>query len=354
MSQQSTFNTLKPVYNLVELGLDDYEENELVLNAIHDLYIFFQNSSNCTCRQTPKQRDLRTCFENPAYLKLCRVNDYLLSTLQNHLQSNGLTEHVHGNTGLQYGAIHGFPSPLWHQDDSGVFIYLPTGQTYVSVYNEYKKKRLWYEMIPNLRFQPHASDLCEVCSSFKAKLLVAKQDIDEYNKVQLWILKGQHYNNNIEEKNYQNEFPEGVSKGGNTTLNMVYHFLQNSKKKNKKLRVTCDNCSGQNKNNLSLWFWSWLCSLKLIKKVYRDSVNTIDYVENIVNNSSKGNDAIQYKNSKGLDIGMVHALKKSDGEEIFFLLLLNNNFDKNSQLNTISTVPLSDDRKNTSIQESVI
>ncbi|CAG8810217.1 5488_t:CDS:1, partial [Racocetra fulgida] len=138
----------------------------------------------------------------PAYLKLCGINDYLLSTLQNHLQSNGLTERVHGNTGrpsktesrvfldfnitfpikqflVQYGAIHGFPSPLRHQDDSGVFIYLPTGQTYVSVYNEYKKsfylthdqsekvvsyftfRRLWHEMIPNLRFQPHASDLCE-------------------------------------------------------------------------------------------------------------------------------------------------------------------------------------------------
>ncbi|KAF0493364.1 chaperonin: PROVISIONAL [Gigaspora margarita] len=230
MSQQSTFNTLKPVYNLVELGLDDYEENELVLNAIHDLYIYFQNSSNCTCRRTPKQRDLRTCFEKvgfkcfferhfelkaleehelfiksqlislslckPAYLKLCGVNDYLLSTLQNHLQSNGLTEHVHGNTGhasktesrvfldfnitftikqflVQYGAIHGFPSPLWHQDDSE------------KVVSYFTFRRLWYEMIPSLRFQPYASDLCEVCSSFKAKLLVAKQDIDEYNKVQV-------------------------------------------------------------------------------------------------------------------------------------------------------------------------
>ncbi|CAG8728629.1 12070_t:CDS:1, partial [Gigaspora rosea] len=100
----------------------------------------------------------------------------------------------------QYGTIHGFPSPLRHQDDSGVFIYLPTGQTYVSVYNEYKKsfylthnesekiisyftfRKLWYEIAPNIRFQPRASDLCEVCTSFKAKLLVAKQDIDEYNK----------------------------------------------------------------------------------------------------------------------------------------------------------------------------
>ncbi|CAG8810613.1 25378_t:CDS:2, partial [Racocetra persica] len=241
MSQQSTVNTLRPVYNLIELELDDYEENELVLNTIHDLKLFFENPNNCTCRRTPKQKDLRTCFEKVGfkrfferhfelkaleehelelfiksqlmsfemtYLKLCGINDYLLSTLQNHLQINGLTERVHGNT-----------------DDSGVFIYLPTSQTYTSVYNKYKKnfylihdqpekiisystfKKLWYEMVPNLRFQPPASDLCEICTSFKAKLLAAKKDIDEYNKVQVEYnkhkeaadLERQHYNNNIEE-----------------------------------------------------------------------------------------------------------------------------------------------------------
>ncbi|CAG8474474.1 23425_t:CDS:2 [Gigaspora rosea] len=87
------------------------------------------------------------------------------------------------------------------ENDSGVFIYLPTGQTYKSVYDEYKKsfyltheqsekvisyftfRKLWLEIIPNLQFQPHASDLCEVCTSFKSKLLVAKQNIDEYNKL---------------------------------------------------------------------------------------------------------------------------------------------------------------------------
>ncbi|CAG8805033.1 27938_t:CDS:1, partial [Dentiscutata erythropus] len=92
---------------------------------------------------------------------------------------------------IQYGTIHKFSSPLRHQDDSGVFIYLLTGQTFVSVYDEYKKnfylthdqsekiisyftfRKLWHEMVSNLQFQPRASNLCEVCSSFKAKLLVA-------------------------------------------------------------------------------------------------------------------------------------------------------------------------------------
>ncbi|CAG8823155.1 18256_t:CDS:1, partial [Racocetra fulgida] len=83
MSQQSTFNTLKPVYNLIELGLDDYEENELVLNTIHDIYIFFQNSNNCTCRRTPKQRDLRTCFEKVGFKRF----------FERHFELKALEEH---------------------------------------------------------------------------------------------------------------------------------------------------------------------------------------------------------------------------------------------------------------------
>ncbi|CAG8788554.1 14513_t:CDS:2, partial [Racocetra persica] len=90
-----------------------------------------------------------------AYLKLCGINDYLLFALQNLLQSNSLTKRVYRNFGctsktesrvfldlnitlpikqflVQYGMIHKFPSPLRYQDDSGVFIYLPTGQTYNS------------------------------------------------------------------------------------------------------------------------------------------------------------------------------------------------------------------------------
>ena len=30
-------------YNLSELGLDDYEENELVLKTVHDLVLFSNN-----------------------------------------------------------------------------------------------------------------------------------------------------------------------------------------------------------------------------------------------------------------------------------------------------------------------
>ncbi|CAG8851204.1 4938_t:CDS:1, partial [Racocetra persica] len=46
-----------------------------------------------------------------------------------------------------------------------------------------------------------------------------------------------------------------------------------------------------------------------------------------------------------LELGKVFVTKKSGGEEICFQLLHNDNFDKNGQLNTISSVPLSNDRK---------
>src|SRR5688572_30783862 len=61
----------------------------------------------------------------------------------------------------------------------------------------------------------------------------------------------------------EDELPEGKSKKvTNTTLNMVFDFLQKNCHVDKKdLYVICDNCPGQNKNNLSLWFWSWLTML---------------------------------------------------------------------------------------------
>jgi len=49
-------DSIRPVYNLVELDLEEYEENELVLNTIYELKLFFDQSDNCTCHHTSKQR----------------------------------------------------------------------------------------------------------------------------------------------------------------------------------------------------------------------------------------------------------------------------------------------------------
>ncbi|CAG8735192.1 12364_t:CDS:2, partial [Dentiscutata erythropus] len=119
MSLLPTINNFKPVYNLVKLELENYEENELVLDTIYELKLFFQNPNNCTCRQTPKQKDLRTCFEKVGfkrfferYFELKALEEHELELfiksqlisfeisdekLKNKTQK--LTEHVHRNTG---------------------------------------------------------------------------------------------------------------------------------------------------------------------------------------------------------------------------------------------------------------
>jgi len=105
-----------------------------------------------------------------------------------------------------------------------------------------------------------------------------------------------------------------VAKGANTTLNMVYQSIKTFAKDGKKdLHITCDNCIAQNKNNLSLFFWSWLCMLGWynnitvnfmipghtkficdslfgkIKKTYRNQkVNTVDDVEGLRYNGGIG------------------------------------------------------------------
>ena len=418
-------SSTRPVYNFIELGLEDYEENEMVLNVVHDLMTFFDTATNCTCKRSKK--DIRTCFEKVgfkhfferymeikaleksqfelfiktqlmsfeifnkkdendrmrhnyrysfnislplcknAYLKLCNLNDYKLSTLQTHYQENGLAERIHDNTGqtsrrnsqvfldfnvtssvkqylTQFGITHGLPFPMRHRNDSGNFIYLPTSENYTTVYNKYKKdfylehdedeqiisyytfRRIWHETIPTLKFQPFASDICEICEDFKAQMRIAKSNIDQYNIIKNQYeehhkkadLERQHYNNNIEQSKQdlsiahvcydwaqnitipyssqqvgsiyfksafavhlfgvckteggrnrqinfiigENEFPKGVSKGANTTLNMVYYVIKIFAKDGKKdLHITCDNCIAQNKNNLSLFFWCWLSML---------------------------------------------------------------------------------------------
>ena len=42
-------SSITPVYNFIELGLEEYEENEMVLDVVHDLVTFFSNTTNCTC-----------------------------------------------------------------------------------------------------------------------------------------------------------------------------------------------------------------------------------------------------------------------------------------------------------------
>ena len=463
--------------------------------------------------KNPTIQKYRYCFNatfpicQPVYIKLCGINKKMINTLQDHLNTNGLNERTHGNTGripkterifvdtsitfplkeflIKYGKIHGLPSPLRHRNDSETFIYLPTDKTIKSIYKEYKDhyynehneteqiisyytfRRLWHEMVPNLKFQSPGSDLCETCENFKAKIQTEKHNANEYEQLKIQfenhkILaqnERQNYNNNINrsgnnssvthicydwaqnvfipyspqqvgsiffkstfsvhlfgvcktegDQNHQlnfvigeNELPKGTSKGANTTLNMVYFSLQKFIISGKKdLQITCDNCSGQNKNNLSLWFWSWIimqgwfdnitvnfmipghtkfiCDSffgKIKKDYWKHRVNTIDDVKNIINNSSESNEAILFKDeinwkwydfstffkdhfiplpnikqyqhfrfsNLSEDIGKVYISKTSGGIETSFQLLKSNNFNKNNELNIISLISLTTERQ---------
>jgi hypothetical protein len=103
-------------------------------------------------------------------------------------------------------------------------------------------------------------------------------------------------------------------KGVNCTLSLVWHAILKYNCGEKKLVITCDNCVGQNKNNFSLFFYSWLIDrglyeeielnfmipghtkficdscFGLIKVLYRKSkVNTIDDIVSVVNRSTTVN-----------------------------------------------------------------
>ncbi len=60
-------DSIRPIYNLVELDLKEYEENELVLNTIHKLKLFFDQSDNYTYHHTSKQKDIRIYFEKVGF-----------------------------------------------------------------------------------------------------------------------------------------------------------------------------------------------------------------------------------------------------------------------------------------------
>ncbi|CAB4487542.1 unnamed protein product [Rhizophagus irregularis] len=469
-----------PVYNFIELGLEEYEENEMVLDVVHDLMTFFKDSTNCTCRNSSNKKDLRTCFEKvgfkrfferhlelkalekhefelhiksqlmvfeisnekdeknekdkksrhsyrysfnislplckPAYMKLCNLNDYKLLTLQTHLQENGLIERTHGNTGcvsrrnskvfvdfnitssvkeylVQYGTIYGLPSPMRHRNDSGNFIYLPTGENYTSIYKKYKEdfylehdesetiisystfRRLWHELIPNLKFQPSASDLCEKCVEFKAKMQAAKSDIDKYNIIKDQYeehhkaadLERKHYNDNIEK-----------SKQDLSIAHICYDWAQNVSIPYSPQQVgsiffktayavhlfgVCKTEGGENRqinfviteDEFPKGHTKFICDSFFghIKKTYRNQkVNTVDDIEDIVNNSSKGNEGLRYNGGIGWkcnlleDLGKVYCSENSGGVEICHKLLRDdNNFNINEKLDILDVMHISEERK---------
>ena len=131
---------------LYDLGLKGYEPNELVLKAVRDLRLFFENESNCSCRKFKNKicfekigfnnflerqlqlkgldkKELDLCVKSqlmvfksseteryeyqynssipicqPVYLKLCGIGKTKFFDLQKHLKTDDLMDRIHGNT----------------------------------------------------------------------------------------------------------------------------------------------------------------------------------------------------------------------------------------------------------------
>ena len=111
-----------------------------------------------------------------------------------------------------------------------------------------------------------------------------------------------------EQINYVLDEDEIISKGPNSMLSMIFDGLN---KGEKHLKVTCDNAGGQNKNNVTIWFYLYLVicgyyenielnfmvpghtkfkcdgSFGLIKKLYRKTtVNCVGDIVKVVKRSS--------------------------------------------------------------------
>ncbi|CAG8844392.1 28597_t:CDS:1, partial [Gigaspora margarita] len=237
--------------------------------------------------------------------------------------------------------------------------------------------RIWKELLPYIKFMTLGTDLCETYEMLKAEIrcanyneereLIQKKLDDHKQKAEI---EREYYRNNIltstilpdtvhvcydwaqnvpvpyspqqigatyfksafqahifgicntgqnpaQQLNYiiaENEFPQGTGKGANTTISLVYNGLQRFHNHEKHLKVTCDNCSAQNKNNLSLYFWCWLTLVGMydtievnfivtghtkficdgyfgnIKTLFRKTIiNTVDDVQKVINKSTKNN-----------------------------------------------------------------
>jgi len=117
-----------------------------------------------------------------------------------------------------------------------------------------------------------------------------------------------------------------LRKDVNCILSLVWHAIQKYNCEENKLIITCDNYVGQNKNNYSLFFYSWLIDhgiydkvelnfmipehtkficdscFSLIKILYqKNKVNTVDNVVSIINHFTTVylNSAQHYINEEG-------------------------------------------------------
>ncbi|CAG8819458.1 43357_t:CDS:2 [Gigaspora margarita] len=296
--------------------------------------------------------DISVCFDT--YLNLVGVTRKYLNNIKEHLQKHGLEERIHGNTGRapknmnrievnydlacyiykflkNYSNIHGMPSPGRHCNKITMpIVFLPTSFSYASVYRDYvqayKDKygedtrvlaestftNIWKSLMPSLQFMSAKTDLCETCEIMKMDIQYATQ---HEKKLELTNNYLAHLNRAQEELHLF-----GVCNTGNFPHTQQTNYVIDE------AEMPDDGKQGQNKNNYSLFFYSWLIDRNmydeielnfmipghtkficdgcfgLIKILYRKSkVNTVDDVVSVVNRSTRinFNVAQRYFNGEG-------------------------------------------------------
>ncbi|PKC56964.1 hypothetical protein RhiirA1_473231 [Rhizophagus irregularis] len=216
-----------------------------------------------------------------------------------------------------YSDIHGLLSPgRKFSKISMPVVFLPTSYSYASVYRDYiqaykneygEEIRVIAESTFHIQYATEHEKKLAITEKYLTHLNRAKQERDYYNnnikhavedgkcnpnttgsqilfksfedslhiapqKVHLFGVCNTGNFPYTEQTNYiidEAEMPDDgkQGKGVNCTLSLVWHAILKYNRGEKKLVITCDNCVGQNKNNYSLFFYSWLIDRGLYEEI---------------------------------------------------------------------------------------
>ncbi|KAF0485824.1 chaperonin: PROVISIONAL [Gigaspora margarita] len=336
-------NTFFPLHiTLEQLGLDDYEDNDLdkkeldlVLMGQLMAFEYNQTSENENTKQKFNYQfnnNIKLCKNT--YLKLNRVgNDYLIQVKKIY----------------NYANVHRYPSPGQHlQHDTQSIIYLPTNQDYTKLDDHKQKAEIEREYNHNNNLTSTIlPNTAYICYDWAQNVPVP------YSPQQIGT---SYFKSALQAHIF------GICNTGQNSAQQLNYIIA----ENKFLQgtVTCDNCSAQNKNNLSLYFWCWLILIGMyntieiimvtghtkftcdgyfgnIKTLFQKTIiNTVDDVQKVINKLTKNgvNEGIRYNNRKVLCQTEAH------GPYSVFNIL-KNKFNVNEVLDKISLKSLSKERQ---------
>ena len=60
-----------------------------------------------------------------------------------------------------------------------------------------------------------------------------------------------------QQENYLTDKGAASSKGSNAVISYLHHLFETYRLGEKNIDLHCDNCSGQNKNHCTLWYFAW-------------------------------------------------------------------------------------------------